>query len=687
MARAKAMHMVWWKQNSEPTTGNLVVCVNSHFASLMVHAALHNKVHRFPICLVVAHAPLWKARAVSATYNEQVVSLRAAGSMSSGYKVDARCPRPQDSGHVREMQEIRRACCMDCTRATGRSPLENCPSAHCPTAVMRKDLSDILHAAQPQCSLGLTHTHHLANLSIGGTCRKVYNTIFFGLYAPPLLIIIPGRYPVTVECSRVRQSRQLLKMECPACFAPVAVLTAPWRPQPGGSGRERRHPQWKKAPSKAASRRVAPLPVPVYVPAVQEVPVDYLSGLTSVDLNADVDVSEKCAVYAYNLELKGLGKVRDVRGCLKLLRAMRSEGVRPDKYSYSTVLACCARKKNCEHVAFELYRVMCEEGVPVDEYILTNLLSIAAAASPPRLDICARLFRTPKRPPLIMCNVMMDAFARCGELEKCLRTFNYMGLRGISPDKYTVSALIKAYVKAGRLEEALERIKDMHAAGLDVSSTAFGQIMDAYGKAGAMDSAVAAFDVMVLFGIQPTQTTYNILIGACAYVRETDRAFELFEEMRHTTSACTGDRFTFHSLMKSCLSTGDGDRALQVYGMIKRSPFLPNQVSYRLALLAAGQSMNLDAAHGVADDMVQNSCRPRLDTAATLVAANIRCSDLKGALRFFGLYLNHSRFGNGVFDAIRTALEDFEASSDSSDHMHTRVVVDELERVWCRCQE
>lgn len=399
------------------------------------------------------------------------------------------------------------------------------------------------------------------------------------------------------------------------------------------------------------------------------------------------DIIKKCAVYSYNVQLKALANKKDLTGCLRLLDELSGEGYTPDKYTYSTILSCCSRS-HAPDVAMDLYNRMMTENVPVDDYIRTNLLTCAANASPPRLETCASVFRSTSRPSKIMCNVMMDAYARAGLVEECLSIYRYMSLQLMAADKYTVSALVKAYVTSSKLEEAVNMLHEMHEAGLEVHAAAYGQVMDAFGRVGHLDEALRVFDTMTLHGVKPTQITYNILIGACERSSMTEQAFEIFEEMKATTSF-SGDRYTLHSLMKCCIRSMNGWQAFDIYRKLKKSPFPCNQVSYRLALIAAGQTMDLNAIFEVADDIEKHKSKMRNDTAAYFVAALIRCSDLKGALKSFGNHLEHLPSKESVlrfFSNIRTALQHFEEHDPESqrDFEFTSLVVNEMERSWRR---
>lgn len=395
----------------------------------------------------------------------------------------------------------------------------------------------------------------------------------------------------------------------------------------------------------------------------------------------------ECTVVARNAQLKALAKRKHLDACLSFMNEMRESAVVPDKYSYSIVLTCCARLGAVD-VARDLYRRMRLEGIVPDDYIRTNLLTVAANAKPPQVRMCARLFATMRNPTVYMCNVMIDAYARAGNVDSCIAMCRYMRLCGLEADKYTMSALIKAYVKSGRIEEAFQRLREMHAAGLELSAAAFGQVIDAFGKLGLMDRAVKVFDLMTLFGVAPTQATYNTLIAACSTKGMTKKAYEIFEEMK-ATSSFVGDRYTIHSLMSCCLKSRDATRVMQLYRMIKKGPFMCNQVSYRYALTAAGQSMDIDAMMEVKDDMETQDVSPREDTAAALVAAAIRCSDLQLALDSFAEYKRIQRAESEMtafFAEIKAALKGFEESREGgvNDFECTVLVVDELERSWER---
>lgn len=398
-------------------------------------------------------------------------------------------------------------------------------------------------------------------------------------------------------------------------------------------------------------------------------------------------IFQRNSTLAYNKRLKSLARRKHkLQECLQILNEMRLAGVQPDKYTYSMLLTSCI-KCNDPHTAVELYHDIRKDGIPLDEHLRASLLKIAATHSSPQIGLCIRLFRGTSRPNRIMCNVMMDAFASIGDVDNCLSTYRYMRSVGVTPDGYTVCAIIKAYVHLGKLDDAMTNLHEMIKSAISVPPAAFCMLITAYGRMGRLDDAVTVYDRMTEWHVAPSQVTYNVLINACAVSGDLKRANEIYEEMKHT-SPFSGDRYTMHGMIKCCLRRGDGRSALRWYEKIKASPVMPNQVSFRLALTAAGQNLDLDAVHQIADDIRAAGVKPREDVAATLVAASIRCSDLQAATTFFRSYA-HSMCGAPLqpfFDSIRSSLRAFEQHMrpEVADYNDTFQVVRELEKFWAK---
>ncbi|CAN8062497.1 unnamed protein product [Agarophyton chilense] len=389
---------------------------------------------------------------------------------------------------------------------------------------------------------------------------------------------------------------------------------------------------------------------------------------------------------AVNMRLRALVRNKNAFDrCLWLHGQLRQHSIKPDKYTYSLLLTACATVRNSKH-AMQLYHELRQNRVAMDDHLRANLLTVVARSKQPDIGFAMWVFASSPKPSLLLCNILIDLFARAHNATGAESVHRYMNAVGIQADAYTVSALIRVHVASAGPAAALLALREMWRAGLSVHVAAFGQVIAAFGQLGMIDEAVALFDEMTVFGVQPQQTTFNILIEACKG-RNLQKAFEIYDEMKASTSF-RGDRYTFHALINCCLAAREAERVPGLYAAIKRAGFQPNQISYRLALVAAGIMMDIDFMEQVAGDMKNNLCEPRMDTMATLVAAAVRCSDLQAALSHFSNFvscrdsLRNARF----FDEIRGALRRFDEQGlqDLQDSMHTQLVVDELERSCMR---
>ena len=342
--------------------------------------------------------------------------------------------------------------------------------------------------------------------------------------------------------------------------------------------------------------------------------------------------AQRDLIYAYNLQLKELTHKRDLSGCLALMDEMRAKGAKPDAYTYSTVLSCCARLKATE-TAFQLFGRILAERVRLDEHVIITMMNIAGRANPPNLDLLRALFHQASAPSRVMCNVFIEGLANAGMVDDVEGVLRYMSLRSIAIDSYTSAGLAKAYVRSGEPEIALNRLLELQKTGVLIPPFAFNTVMSGFSNVGDAESARKVFNMLGKRG--RTQVSYNVMIAAYSTTNPPDieKAFDVFNFMLRE-GRCAGDRYTAHSLMKVSLAAGDGAMALHTYAAMKNNRWMPNQVSYRLAATAAAIQRDGLAVSEIASDVVKNGARLRRDSATMLVVAALRSGELESALKY-----------------------------------------------------
>jgi pentatricopeptide repeat protein len=226
----------------------------------------------------------------------------------------------------------------------------------------------------------------------------------------------------------------------------------------------------------------------------------------------------------------------DRRAPYKAMRAldeMRSLGLVPNEFSYSSAIAACAGATNsigCSK-AVELGRMllaaMKRDGLQVTAVPYNTLLAgcaRAVATDPAAMPLSWQLFREVQAEGIQMTAVtyttLIDAGARALDqriLDEGLQLLQRMTDEGIEPSVMTFNAMFKAYASAAKAYASAaarsrspkrERERDRER-----------QRGNQQGKQRAkqmLDSAMALLEEMRRMGLQPDVYSFNTLLSACA---------------------------------------------------------------------------------------------------------------------------------------------------------------------------
>ena len=77
--------------------------------------------------------------------------------------------------------------------------------------------------------------------------------------------------------------------------------------------------------------------------------------------------------------------------------------------------------------------------------------------------------------------------------------------------------------------------------------------------------------------LQPDVITYSSFISACAKGKETDKALEIFAEMKQ--SGLQPDVITFSELVSACFQGDRSEKALEIFAEIRHTELQPNAIT------------------------------------------------------------------------------------------------------------
>ncbi|RKP26657.1 hypothetical protein SYNPS1DRAFT_27663 [Syncephalis pseudoplumigaleata] len=262
---------------------------------------------------------------------------------------------------------------------------------------------------------------------------------------------------------------------------------------------------------------------------------------------------------------------------------------------------------------------------PLSVNEINDALRMSAMLQQP--DTSMQLFEHMKTlkivPDLRSYNHLIDVHASMGDLDKVAQVYRSVEEAELTPNEYTMGALIKAYVVNKRIDDAFKTyqtiitmlIKGCVQAGqLDRAWTTFDRMRfelcrpdevsyslmiyacakwhaangRAYGQGNQVERAMNLFEEMVKAGLYPTDVTFNALISACAPHYYTE-AFQLLIQM--ADYGFMADVYTYNALLSAAAHRGDIERARHLFtDMVNRAQnepeLMPDESTYTNMFLA-----------------------------------------------------------------------------------------------------
>jgi pentatricopeptide repeat protein len=157
----------------------------------------------------------------------------------------------------------------------------------------------------------------------------------------------------------------------------------------------------------------------------------------------------------------------------------------------------------------------------------------------------------------IVCNALIDMYAKCGMLAKADEVFDKLELR----DVISWNALIAGYGHLRRFADALDTFERMIIEGVEPNASSFVNVLSACRHASLLERGQRHFEEMsVKFGIAPTIDHYTCMVHLLAHSGELIRAEEMMEQMSPPP-----DSVTLLGVLLACLKWSNVDIARRAF--------------------------------------------------------------------------------------------------------------------------
>ncbi|KAL2489079.1 Pentatricopeptide repeat-containing protein [Forsythia ovata] len=199
---------------------------------------------------------------------------------------------------------------------------------------------------------------------------------------------------------------------------------------------------------------------------------------------------------------------------LKIFQRMKRSGMKPDLYTFSSVLTVCSNL------------VALEQGEQVHaQTIKTGFLS-----------------------DVVVGTALVNMYNKCGSIGRASKAFIEMSTRTL----ISWTSMITAFAQHGLSQQALQLFEDMRFIGVRPNKITFVGVLSACSQAGMVDEALAYFNLMKNeYKINPVMDHFACLIDMFVRLGQIEQAFDFIKKMEFMPS-----EFIWSILIAGCRSHG-----------------------------------------------------------------------------------------------------------------------------------
>lgn len=225
--------------------------------------------------------------------------------------------------------------------------------------------------------------------------------------------------------------------------------------------------------------------------------------------------------------------------CLKL---MLRDGVRPNMFTYSSVLRAC----NGLSLLTQLHCNIIKTGLESDVFVRSAIIDIYSKLGD--LQNALNVFDEMVTEDLVVWNSIIGAFAQNNDGDEALNLFKRMKREGFGENQSTLTSVLRACTSLSLLE--LGKQVHVHVVKHNKDLILKNALLDMYCKCGSLEDARSAFNGMV----ERDVITWSTMIGGLAQNGFSREALDLFSSMKN--SGIKPNHITILGVLFACSHAG-----------------------------------------------------------------------------------------------------------------------------------
>lgn len=310
-------------------------------------------------------------------------------------------------------------------------------------------------------------------------------------------------------------------------------------------------------------------------------------------------------VISWTTMISGLTNAKLNDKALEFLILMLREGVRPNMYTYSTVLRASHGLPNLK----QLHCSIIKSGLDSDVFVRSALIDIYSKWG--ELQNALLVFNEMVTGDSVVWNSIIGGFAQNTDGDEALNLFKRMKMAGFLADQATLTSVLRACTGLALLE--LGRQVHVHIVKFDQDLILNNALLDMYCKCGSLEDANSVFSRMAVRDV----ISWSTMIAGLAQNGYSREALKLFESMK--VSGPRPNYITILGVLFACSHAGLVEDGWYYFRSMKELFGIdPVREHYGCVIDLLGRAGKLHEAFQLIHEM---ECEPDAVTWRTLLGA------------------------------------------------------------------
>ncbi|XP_026418049.1 pentatricopeptide repeat-containing protein At3g03580 [Papaver somniferum] len=304
-------------------------------------------------------------------------------------------------------------------------------------------------------------------------------------------------------------------------------------------------------------------------------------------------VSNKNNVFLWNSIIRALTQNGIFSESLELFFKMRSLGLRPDNFTFPSVINACAGLSDMENGKF-VHECILEMGFGSDLFVCNALIDMYSRFR--CLDEARNLFDKMSQRDIVSWNCLISGYSANKEWIEAVEIFSLSRNSGLLPDSFTVSSILPAFGNMFYVEEGLIIHGLIHKIGVDSDRLINNGLISMYCKFESLNDARKVFDEMG----SRDNVSWNTMICGYSQVGLFSDAIMMFKDM---IIRFKPDLLTLTDVLKACGHMKDLEFGKFVHEYMKSKGFNCSTLAGNILITMYARCGDLCSSLGVFDQL------------------------------------------------------------------------------------